>query len=59
MIVKGLLPTVCIPTGITSSSSTIIDNLYIKTGPYEYETNILEDDLSDPSLILTTIPLEI
>ena len=51
---QGLLPTVKRPTRITHTSSTVIDNIYVKCRGYEnIDSTIILSDISDHLPILT------
>ena len=51
-----LLPSITMPTRVTKSSATLIDNLFISRKlQYSYESHIILDDLSDHLACLTII----
>ena len=59
-ISSGFIPTITKPTRITHTTSTLIDNIYIKTKqPDQLTSGILNIDLSDHLPIFTFIGTQI
>ena len=52
---NGFLPTVTLPSRITEKSSTLIDNVYIKTNTYNFSSKVIISDLSDHLPILVNV----
>jgi hypothetical protein len=53
----GLLPTITFPTRITSSTSTLIDNIFSNTISLQHHSKIIIDDISDHLPILLSLDL--
>lgn len=53
----GLLPTVTIPTRITQTTATLIDNIFVNQTKNEITSKVIFEDISDHLPILTAIKL--
>src|SRR5437867_4711431 len=51
----GLLPTITVPTRITTHSATLLDNFFISNSFLNYETWAIYDDVSDHLPILLKV----
>ena len=60
MLVHSYLPNITLPTGLTDTSNTLIDNVFANSAKFEAVSGILINNISDHQAIFTiiTIPRE-
>ena len=55
----GMLPTITVPTRITDTTATLIDNIFTNYTRNEYISRVIYDDISDHLPILTIINCDV
>ena len=53
----GLVPTIDIPTRVTHSSATLIDNIYVKLPVQATKSAVIYNDISDHFPVVTFLPM--
>ena len=57
-IENGIIPSIAVPTRVTHSTATLIDNIFVSLSFHNVTSHVLDYELSDHKACMITIPIE-